>query len=338
KTTFCNPSGAAMVGYQVNEMVGKSQHDLIHHTRFDGTPFPRENCYIYAALKNGASYRIREEVFWKKDGTCFPVEYISTPIFQKDIVVGAVVTFKDISQQKHLAREKEILFNDLKRTNSELKEFAHIVSHDLKEPLRGISYNAKWLLEEFGGKLGEEGEKLISLLTQNTQRMHNLINGILEFAELEAMNSEPVVLKSGAVAETVVKYLTREPGVKIKIRSPMPELLYQNIYLEQIFQNLIGNAIKHLGKPQGEIVVSCADQKEFWCFQVWDNGKGIESRHFERIFAMFQSLDRNNSPESTGIGLTLVKKIVEQNGGRVWVESEVGKFTCFKFTIPKINQ
>ena len=115
----------------------------------------------------------------------------------------------------------------------------------------------------------------------------------------------------------------------------MPKLVYHNLQLEQIFQNLIGNAIRHLGKPEGEIVVSCADQNDFWCFQVWDNGKGIETKHFERIFEMFQSLDRGNSPESTGIGLTLIKKIVEQNGGKVWVESEVGKFTRFNFTIPK---
>lgn len=227
---------------------------------------------------------------------------------------------------------------NLQRMNEELKGFAHIVSHDLKEPLRGISYTVKWLVEDYGEKLGEGGKKLAGLLTQNTQRMHNLINGILEFAELGVMNTKPTILQSGEVAGTVIKYLTREPGIKIKIQEPMPKLAYHNLQLEQIFQNLVGNAIRHLGKPEGEIVISCTDQIKDWCFQVWDNGKGIESKHFERIFGMFQSLDRNNAPESTGIGLTLVRKIVEQNGGKVWVESEVDKFTCFKFTIPKIIQ
>jgi len=335
RTTFCNPSAAAMVGFSAEEQVGKVQHELIHHSHPNGSKYDVDHCPIYNTLRNGASYRISDDVFWKKDGSSFPVEYISSPVFDGRKVIGAVVTFKDISQQIHLAEEKDILLSDLQRINTELKGFAHIVSHDLKEPLRGISYNSKWLLEDFGEKLGAEGAKLIDLLTQNTQRMHNLINGILEFAELGMLKSKPITIQSGAVAETVIKYLTKEPEVKIKVQEPMPKLVYHNLQLEQIFQNLISNAIRHLGKPEGEIVVSCADENDFWCFQVWDNGKGIETKHFERIFGMFQSLDKNKAPESTGIGLTLVKKIVEQNGGKVWVESEVGKFTCFKFTVPK---
>jgi PAS domain S-box-containing protein len=335
RTTFCNPSAAAMVGFSAEEQIGRIQHDLIHHSHPSGVKYDLDCCPILSTLKNGACYQISDDVFWKKDGSSFPVEYISSPVFDGQEVVGAVVTFKDISLQIHLAEEKDVLLRDLQRINTELKGFAHIVSHDLKEPLRGISYNSKWLLEDFGEKLGAEGTKLIDLLTQNTQRMHNLINGILEFAELGVLKSKPIAIKSGAVAETVIKYLTKEPGIKIKVQEPMPKLVYHNLQLEQVFQNLIGNAIRHLGKPEGEIVVSCADQNNYWCFQVWDNGKGIETKHFERIFGMFQSLDRSSAPESTGIGLTLVKKIVEQNGGKVWVESEVGKFTSFKFTTPK---
>ncbi len=338
RTTFCNPSGAAMIGFSAEEQLGKNQHKLIHHSHSDGSEYDIDHCPIYNTLKYGACYRISEDVFWRQDGSSFPVEYISSPVLEGGEVMGVVITFKDISQQKHLAAEKDLLLIDLQRMNEELKGFAHIVSHDLKEPLRGISYNAKWLEEDFGEKLGEEGGKLISLLTQNTQRMHNLINGILEFAELGDTDSKRIVLDSGQVAETVIRYLTKPSGVEIKIIKPMPQLKYHNLKLEQIFQNLIGNAIRHLGKPEGEIVVSCADQNEAWCFQVWDNGKGIESKHFSRIFGMFQSLDRNNAPDSTGIGLTLVKKIVEQNGGRVWVESEVNEFTCFKFTVPKLTQ
>jgi PAS domain S-box-containing protein len=305
RTTFCNPSAAAMVGYSSEEQVGKFQHDLIHHSHSNGSKYDLDHCPIHMTLKNGASYRVLDDVFWRKEGSSFPVEYVSSPVFDGQKVVGAVVTFKDISQQLHLAEEKDILFKDLQRINTELKGFAHIVSHDLKEPLRGISYNSKWLLEDFGEKLGTDGKKLISLLTQNTQRMHNLINGLLEFAELGMLESKPISVHSGTVAETVIKYLTKEPRIKIEVQDPMPNLVYHNIQLEQIFQNLISNAIRHLGKPDGEIMVSCAEQNDFWCFQVWDNGKGIETKHFDRIFEMFQSLDRSNAPESTGIGLTL---------------------------------
>jgi PAS domain S-box-containing protein len=184
RTTFCNLAGAAMIGCDIEEIVGKKQHELIHHSRPDGSLYPKEECFIYSAFTIGASYRVGDEVFWRKDGTCFQVEYISSPLFDGGDLVGAVVTFKDISVQKHKERERETLLSDLEHMNEELKNFAHAVSHDLKEPLRGITFNSTWLIQDFGETLGEEGKKYLDRLTHNTERMYHLINGILQFAEV----------------------------------------------------------------------------------------------------------------------------------------------------------
>ncbi len=336
KTTFCNPSGAAMIGYSIDELVGKNQHELIHHSRKDGSPYPREECFIYSAFALGASYRVRDEVFWRKDGSSFQVEYISTPIFEDGVLAGAVVTFKDISAQKHIERERETLLSELEQMNIELKNFAHAVSHDLKEPLRGISFNTKWLAEDFGEIIGGEGKEYLDRLNDNSERMRNLINGLLKFTEVGNIKELSVPVKTGPLVENIVKNLPPAGDIQVEIHSPMPEVMYSPIRLEQVFQNLIVNGIRHFGKQKGKVVVSCADNGEFWCFEIWDNGQGIHPQHFDKIFEIFQSLDRKKSSDSTGIGLALVKKIVEQNGGKIYVESEVGKFSQFRFTVPKM--
>lgn len=335
RTTFCNLAGAAMLGYGVEELVGKNQHALIHHSKPDGSPYPREKCFIYSALTEAASYRVSDEVFWRKDKTSIEVEYISSPIYEGNIIVGSVVTFKDISAQKQIEGERETLLSELEDKNVELKNFAHAVSHDLKEPLRGISINSNWLSQDFGGKLGEEGQKLIDRLCFNAEKMYHLINGLLKFAEVGNSKELSTPVQSEALVEMIVKYLPPETTIEIEIQPPMPEVVYPPIRLEQVLQNLIVNGIRHFGKKKGKVVVSCIPQDEYWCFRVWDNGQGIQKKHFARIFEMFQSLDSKKSPDSTGIGLSLVKKIVEQNGGSIWVESEFGEYTCFNFTVPK---
>ncbi|MBT5551602.1 MAG: PAS domain S-box protein [Nitrospina sp.] len=335
KTTFCNPSGAAMLGYDVEEFFGKPQHALIHHSRPDGSPYIREECLIYSAFTEEATYQINDEVFWRKDGTSIQVEYISSPIYEGQTVVGAVVTFKDISAQKQIEGEREALLSNLEHKNVELRNFAHVVSHDLKEPLRGISINSKWLLQDFRERLGKEGEKLLDNLQYNTEKMYRLINGLLQFAEAGNSRELSSPVQTGPLIETIVRYLPPEKSIEIEIQKPMPEVDYPPVALEQVFQNLIINGIRHFGKQEGKVVVSCESQNQYWCFRVWDNGQGIQKQHFTRIFEMFQSLDKKTFPDSTGIGLSLVKKIVEQNGGRVWVESEFGEYTCFNFTVPK---
>jgi len=227
---------------------------------------------------------------------------------------------------------------ELRRANTELQDFAYIVSHDLKAPLRAISSLAGWLAEDYADKLDQSGREQLQLLLKRTKRMHNLIEGILTYSRLGRLKPTLVRIDSGEAARQVIEALSTPPGISVRLDGSFPEIVYDRTHIEQLFQNLIGNAVKYLDRPQGEVLVSCTDGGDHWVFSVRDNGPGIAPEHFERIFKIFQTLKPRDEVESTGIGLTIVKKIVEQYGGRVWVESQLGQGSTFSFTVPKSLQ
>ncbi|MCP4152627.1 MAG: response regulator [bacterium] len=242
----------------------------------------------------------------------------------------------EIRQRKQVEEQLKVLVADVERTNQELQDFAYIVSHDLKAPLRGISSLAKWLAEDYGDALDDGGRQYLTKLLARTKHMHNLIEGILQYSRVGRAKSEPKLLESQGVVTEVINNLAIPENITVNISGVLPKVYCDKMFLIQLFQNLIGNAIKHLGKPEGEISISCSDQGECREFCVKDNGVGIAERHFERIFKIFQTLTpTSSSMDSTGIGLSLVKKITERNGGAVRVESFVGKGSAFYFTIPK---
>lgn len=241
----------------------------------------------------------------------------------------------EMTQRKQAEEQLTVLVKELERVNTELEDFAYIVSHDLKAPLRGISSLARWLVDDYSEKLNEEGRGYLDKLMVRTLRMYNLIDGILQYSGVGRASQDPRPLESMDIVNEVLDSLSLPGAVTVKINEPFPTVIYDRTLLVQLFQNLIGNAVKHMGRPDGEIVLSCRDWDEEWEFCVRDNGVGIEKRHFERIFKLFQSLNPGPGTGTTGIGLSLVKKIVERCGGSVRVESEVGKGSAFFFTIPK---
>ncbi|MEK6725767.1 MAG: ATP-binding protein [Deltaproteobacteria bacterium] len=232
-------------------------------------------------------------------------------------------------------REKDALMSQVERANKELQDFAYIVSHDLKAPLRAIGTISSWIAEDYKDKLDDAGREQLFVLLQRTKRMHDMIEGILQYSRVGRIKGTPETIDTGKVAEQVREALSSPANMQIKIHAPMPAIFIDPVQINQIIQNLISNAIKYMDKPEGLVEVGCRDAGEFWEFYVKDNGPGIEEKHFERIFQIFQTLKARDEFESTGIGLTIVKKIIEQSGGRVWVESEVGNGSTFKFTIPK---
>lgn len=243
----------------------------------------------------------------------------------------------DIQRKKLEAsnREKDALMAQVERINKELNDFAYIVSHDLKAPLRAISQLADWLAEDYTEVLDEAGKETLKVLKNRTVRMHNMIEGILQFSRVGRIEGNPEVVATDKVVRQVIDSLSPPENIRITIYESLPPVVIDPLRINQIFQNLISNAIKYMDKPEGLIEIGCRDTGEFHEFFVKDNGPGIEERHFERIFKIFQSLMARDEYESTGIGLSIVKKIIEHKGGRIWVESEVGKGSIFKFTIPK---
>lgn len=231
--------------------------------------------------------------------------------------------------------EKDALMSQVARINKELNDFAYIVSHDLKAPLRAISQLADWLQEDYTEVLDDAGKETLKVLKNRAVRMHNMIEGILQFSRVGRVEGKPEIVDTDKLVKQIVDSLAPPENIRIAVQDGLPQVVFDPLRINQIFQNLISNAIKYMDKPEGIIEVGCRDADNFHEFFVKDNGPGIEERHFELIFQIFQTLKPKDEFESTGIGLTIVKKIIEQNGGRIWVESEVGKGSTFRFTIPK---
>jgi len=227
------------------------------------------------------------------------------------------------------------LLDELERSNSELKDFAYIVSHDLKAPLRAITSLAEWISADYCDKLDEDGKEQLSLLLNRTRRMHNLIEGILEYSRIGRLKEKKDEVDLMALVREVITMIDPPENIEIEIVDTLPVIICEKTRIGQVFQNLLSNAMQYMDKPKGKITIQCTKDQKYWKFTVMDNGPGIEKRYFEKIFQIFQTLKPRDEVESTGVGLTIVKKIVEMHGGTIGVESTVGEGSTFFFTIPK---
>ena len=270
----------------------------------------------------------------RKDGTAYFAETSLKLVSQgKDRYVIAVS--RDITERKGAEERQAKLLRELESVNSELKDFAYIVSHDLKAPLRGIGTLAEWIATDHRDKLGDKGKEQIDLLMGRVRRMHNLIDGVLQYSRVGRIKEEQVLVNLNELVAEVIDIIAAPEHISITIENELAVVECEKTRITQVFQNLLSNAVKYMDKPQGLIKIGCVDDGDFWKFSVADNGPGIDKKHFEKIFRIFQTLAPRDKFESTGIGLTVVKKIVELYDGRIWLESELGKGTTFYFTWPK---
>jgi PAS domain S-box-containing protein len=491
RIVLVNRAAAATIGYDPAELLGRIPHEVMHHTRADGTAFPIGECPLATAGAEGRPYRADEDTFWRRDGSSFPVEYESQPLQSSGDVGGFIVTFRDITARKrselrlrellqdqfalaraefHRAQLSETLaqtpaiicvtrgpghiietvnekfterlggavavgkafseafsgadeqmvsqmdlayhsgkpqhasglplavhgpaavetrFFDyayqplrddtgyiyglmmhavdvtdgvltrraleaneaalearnedlsrlaeaLERSNQELDAFAYAASHDLRAPLRGIANLAQWIEEDLtsSGELRSETSDMLGLMRSRMHRMEALIEGILEYSRAGrlAQSVEPVDVR-GLVRE-VVDLLAPPQSVTIEI-GELPSLITSRLPLQQIFINLVGNALKHSDRPDAVITISAKERGRFFEFIVADNGPGIPPEFHQRVWGIFQTLAARDQVEGAGIGLSLVKKLVEAHGGQVGLESESGKGATFSFTWPK---
>ena len=222
---------------------------------------------------------------------------------------------------------------NLEKAFKELDAFAYSVSHDLKAPLRGIGQVADWLYTDFHDQVNGEQKENLELMRKRVGRMNDLIEGILKYSRIGRVEElkEPVDLNK--LVSDVVDSLNVPATIEVRIGKNFSTLHCVLVQIEQVFQNLIANAIRYSDKKKGLIEVGCREDAGQPVFYVKDNGPGIAEEHFERIFKIFQTLAPKDTVESTGIGLSIVKKIVELHGGRVWPESKVGEGTTFYFTL-----
>ncbi|MBF0182809.1 MAG: hypothetical protein HQM06_00265 [Magnetococcales bacterium] len=236
--------------------------------------------------------------------------------------------------------ERERLIRELERTNQELQQFAYIISHDLKAPLRAIHSLVQWIAEDYGPLFDEDGREQLDLLQGRVRRMDQLIEGVLHYSRIGRIREEWIPVNLHKMVSQVIDLLAPPAHITIHLENRLPVVMCEGVRMGQAFQNLLSNAIKFMDKAQGHIRVTCVEEEGQYRFGIGDNGPGIPAKDHERIFQIFQTLHAGDAYGSTGIGLTLVKKIVELHGGEICVYSPppgvdppVG--TLFEFTLPK---
>jgi len=325
---LANQSFCDLSGYSLNELIGEKASDLIltddSKVVFDAKMNRRkkgvsDSYEIQAKSKNG---EIRN---WLISGA--PNYNVNGEL------IGSIGIHLDITNQKNLEKQKEELLISLEKQNVQLNEYAHIVSHDLKSPLRSISALLSWTKEDFEGKLGEQSLVNLNLMQDKIEKMDKLISDILNYSSIEneGMNNELVDIN--VILNTIVNSIYIPEHIKVLVKQKLPTLKADATRMQQLFQNLISNAVNYIDKEKGFVEVDYSETSEFYIFSIKDNGVGIPKEYHEKIFKMFSTL--GNYEKASGIGLNIVKKVVELYKGKIWIESEVGIGSTFFFSIAK---
>jgi PAS domain S-box-containing protein len=236
---------------------------------------------------------------------------------------------------EHARNEAERARAVLERSNQELDQFAYVASHDLKAPLRGIANLSRWIEDDLKDVMSGETREQMRLLRGRVGRMEALINGILDYSRAGRVRGRPEPVDVGRLLADCVELLAPPSEASVEVASGMPTLHAERVPLQQVFLNLLGNALKHAGRAEVRVRVDASEAGAFWEFSVADDGPGIAPEYHERIWGLFQTLRTLDEQEGTGIGLSVVKKSVESRGGRAWLESTPGQGATFRFTWPK---
>jgi signal transduction histidine kinase len=252
---------------------------------------------------------------------------------------GKNIVIQRITQSRNELREKnkELAANnlELEKTNRELDKFASIVSHDLKAPLRAIGNITGWIEEDLGTTLQGDVKNNFNVIKQRVHRMEDLINGLLEYSKADRKKGTVLSVDVNSLVKDTLEFIGHPANVHLEIPKPLPSVIADKLRLEQVFSNLMDNAIKYNDKEKINITIAAEEKPKEWIFRVTDNGPGIDKQYHEKVFIIFQTLNRRDEVESTGVGLAIVKKIIEEQGGKIWIESEVGKGASFIFSWPK---
>lgn len=294
------------------------------------SPAQLEAANLALQTENIQRQRVEQELRQYKDGLEQLVEQRTAELAKTNEQLQQEIIQRQESQERMAELLKEV-----KSANQELNDFAYVVSHDLKAPLRGISSLSEWLLTDYGDRFDEEGKELVNMLINRVKKMYSLIDGILQYSRVGSVKEEQQQINLNDVVLDVVELLAPPENVQIEIKNTLPIVYCEITRIKQVFQNLLSNAIKFIDKSQGQIIIDCTEENSYWQLSIADNGPGIEEKYFPKIFQIFQKLAHNNDADSTGIGLSLVKKIVDMYGGKIWVESKVSEGSTFFFTLNK---
>jgi PAS domain S-box-containing protein len=270
----------------------------------------------------------------RKDGSGFPIEIMLSPLESAEgILVTAAV--RDITTRKRAESQLVHKIEELNRSNAELEQFASLASHDLQEPLRMVGSYTQLLAKRYKGKLGADADEFIGFAVDGANRMQRLIQDLLLYSRVGTGGVDLLDTSSEEALRQAIKNLrgSIEESGALVTHDPLPIVQSDERQLTQLFQNLVGNAIKYQRPGIPRVHISATRDGKKWMFSVKDNGLGIEPRYFEKIFVMFQRLHKREEFTGTGIGLAICKKIVERHGGRISIESQLGQGSTFHFAL-----
>jgi PAS domain S-box-containing protein len=320
-----NPAWEKILGYSLEEFM---QKPTLYYVHPDDLP---ETVRVRRALVEGTTVVTFENRYLAKDGTWKWLSWNAVP--QSDGSIYAVA--RDITLQKEDEKITQLLLRKLEQRNQELDQFAYIVSHDLKSPLRSIINLSEWIKEDLGDALKPEVAGQIDLLQSRVVRMQRLIEDLLQYAKTGRGELPLETVNLNQLLAEVIEGQARPVGFQILVPKPLTEIAGRTIELYQLFENLIGNAVKYRAADDGRVSITQQDEGDHWQFKVQDDGIGIDPKHHKRIFQVFQRLDAAEEIEGTGIGLALVQKIIHAMGGSIGLTSQEGKGSTFLFTWPK---
>ena len=347
--TFVNPAGAKMLGYDVQELLGLPTHATVHHTKADGTPYPQDECPMYATFKDGKVHHVETDVLWRKDGTSFPVDFTSTPIWEHEQVAGAVVTFQDITERKQAEAAMQQAKLTAETANRAKSDFLASMSHELRTPLNGILGYAQILKRD--PNLAEKQKSGVDVIQRCGDHLLTLINEILDLSKIEAQKLElqPIEFRLPDCLQQIahmIQVRAEQAGLTFvyETAGDLPTMVHgDEKRLQQILLNLLSNAVKFT--ETGKVMFRVAYDKKSGTkgtlsVQVEDTGRGIPEENLEEIFLPFQQVgEHTQQQEGTGLGLAITKNLVTLMEGTLDVSSTIGKGSTFgiKVALPTVE-
>lgn len=331
--TSANKRTCEMTGYPLAELLGKPWDSMMR-----AADLPELHAGFVSTLEGKSPLINREVAMQKKDGSWFIITFSIAPLSRDGVVFAVVGAAEDITERKRDETELKTRAEELSRSNRELEQFAYVASHDLQEPLRTVTGFAQLLSRRYQGKLGDEADEFIGFINSGVARMKSLIEDLLAYSRVQREARSLALVSLDKVVATAIANLggaIAAAGARVSY-TPLPTLAIDTGQFAQLFQNLIGNALKFRGDSAPVVRISAEQREHDWLFSVADNGIGIDAASAERVFLLFQRLHTRDRYEGNGIGLTICKKIIELHGGRIWVEPTAAGAhgSTFCFTLP----
>jgi PAS domain S-box-containing protein len=329
-----NTHAEALFGYTREELLGQPVERLVPD-RFHAQ-HRRDRQAFFAEAQARAMGAGRDLFGLRKDGSQVPVEIGLNPVTTSEgtFVVASII---DITERKQMEEEMKQYAEELARSNTELEQFAYVTSHDLQEPLRMVISYCGLLQRRYKGRLDQDADEFIEFAVDGANRMRALVQDLLSYGQVGSNGHKQTSIDCSEALERALVSLQSaitENNARVT-HGPLPTVIANPTEIEQLFQNLVGNAIKFHGDDPPEVKVHARQEDGTWQLSVRDNGIGIEPQYADKIFEVFQRLHRRKDYAGTGVGLAICRRIVERNGGRIWFDSEPGKGSTFYFTLPR---